>query len=127
MSGNKERTRAVGQTDLPSPLSGRVALGMSLNFSEPHFPQFIRWGRTAPLHSLEMINLCIGCGSTFCPVKSYMNVWSYFYNHAVKDSYFWSKERRDPLLLFLEKDPRLDTGLKPTGPAPQLISSANRK
>ena len=109
----KETTRAVGPDRPSSPTFWLYGPGMSLIFSEPHFPQSARWGRTSPLHSLEMIKLCTGCGSKFCPVKSYMNVWSYFHNHAVKDSYFRAKERRDPLFLFLEKDPRLATGLKP--------------
>ena len=109
----KETTRAVGPDRSSSPTFWLYGPGMSLIFSEPHFPQSARWGRTSPLHSLEMIKLCTGCGSKFCPVKSYMNVWSYFHNHAVKDSYFRAKERRDPLFLFLEKDPRLATGLKP--------------
>lgn len=83
-------------------------------------------GRPLPC-SLELIRSRMASAPTFCPLKSYKNVWSYFYNQAVKDSSFRSKERRDRLFLFLEKDPRLDMGLKPTSPAPQLISSANRK
>lgn len=58
--------------------------------------------------------------------KSQPRVCSHFYSHAVKDSYFRAKERRDPLFL-LGKVPQLDTGLKPVRPTLHPISYANRK